>query len=199
MLKFTSLKSQGRIYSVQKHLANACLHQGPTPNQRAEIQRCQSIMVKEKWFRGQAEYALGTTIEKDPYRKRLLLDSCCSWRLHQPLGRVATRLRGISSMLNPGSSVWMRSYCSLDFSYFRTLHPGFFVSLYFCMFDVVFCMLKSYSLLLGFCNMAQWWRTLPSTGHAASTPGTPGKPSKIIKFQACPQGTKSHQNWSQSF
>ena len=26
----------------------------------------------------------------------------------------------------------------------------------------------------------------------------PGKPSKIIMFQACPQATKSHQNWSQS-
>ena len=41
----------------------------------------------------------------------------------------------------------MKSYCSLDFSYLRNLHPGFSVSLYSCRLDHVFCMLKSYSRL----------------------------------------------------
>ena len=47
-------------------------------------------------------------------------------------------------------------------------------------------------------NGAQGQYQIPSSGHVASAPGPPGKPSKIIMFQACPQATKSHQNWSQS-
>ena len=39
---------------------------------------------------------------------------------------------------------------------------------------------------------------IPSSGHGSSAPGPHGKPSKIIKFQACLQASKSHQNWSQS-
>ena len=44
---------------------------------------------------------------------------------------------------------------NLIHSYFRNVHPGVFVSLYFCMCDVVFCVLKSYSVPLGYCNGAQ--------------------------------------------
>ena len=47
-------------------------------------------------------------------------------------------------------------------------------------------------------NGAQGPTHLPSSSHGSSAPGPPGKPSKIMKFQACLQATKSHQNWSQS-
>ena len=47
-------------------------------------------------------------------------------------------------------------------------------------------------------NGAQAPAHLPPSGHSCSAPGPPGKPSKIMMFQACPQATKSHQNWSQS-
>ena len=52
-------------------------------------------------------------------------------KIRRPLFRGATRLRSISSILYPVSSVSF------------ILHPGFFVSLYSCMFDVVLCILDS--------------------------------------------------------
>ena len=95
-----------------------------------------------------------------------------SARIRQPLGRGATRLRGISSILYPGSSVVhiTNSDCSLHFSYFRNLHPCVSVSSYSCRFDVVFCMLKSYSKLFGNCNWAQGPAKIPRTGHGCSAP-----------------------------
>ena len=71
-------------------------------------------------------------------------------------------------------------------------------SFYSCRFDIVFCMLKSFSKLFGYCNGAQGPAKIPPPSHGPSAPGPPGKPSKVMKFQACPQGTKSHQNSSQS-
>ena len=62
-------------------------------------------------------------------------------KINQPFGREATRLRGTPSTLCPGSSVRRGAYCSLDFSYFRSLHPGFFVSLYCCKFNAELGML----------------------------------------------------------
>ena len=55
------------------------------------------------------------------------------------LGREATRLRRISSSLYPGSSVWMKSQGSFDFSYFRNLHPDLVVALCSCKVDAVAC------------------------------------------------------------
>ena len=78
-----------------------------------------------------------------------------SWKPGWPLGRGTTRLRGIS-ILYPGSSVWMRSHCRLDFRSFAVCTLVFsYISLYCCMFDIAFCMLKSYSILFGHCNGAR--------------------------------------------
>ena len=66
------------------------------------------------------------------------------------------------------------------------------------MFHDVFCMLNSSWKLFGSWNGAQGQYQIPSSGRAPSRPGPPGKPSKIMKFQAWPQATKSHQKWSQS-
>ena len=46
-------------------------------------------------------------------------------------------------------------------------------------------------------NGAQGQYQIPSSGHGCSAPGPPGKPSKIVMFQAWPQATKSHTNWSE--
>ena len=54
---------------------------------------------------------------------------------------------------------------------FRDLHPGFFVSRYACKFDDVFCMLKSYSILFGYCNGVQGRTKLPRTGERCSALG----------------------------
>ena len=78
--------------------------------------------------------------------------------------------------------------------YVRNLYPVVFVSLYSSMLDVDFCMLKSYCILFGYCNMAQACTTLAPTGHGYSAPGHVGKPSKISIFEACPQGTGIHAN-----
>ena len=93
-------------------------------------------------------------------------------------GRGATRLRRVSSILYPGSSVLMRSYCSLGFSYFRNAHPVFFVSLYSCMFDTVFCMLKVLQLF-GCWNGAQPALNLPPTWRMPRIWGYPMVDVKI--------------------
>ena len=84
-------------------------------------------------------------------------------KIRRPLGGGATRLLGISPILYPGSSVGVRSNCSLDFSYFRCLHPAFFVSLHSCTIDGALCMVESYSILFGYCNRAQEPPNLPPT------------------------------------
>ena len=53
-------------------------------------------------------------------------------------------------ILYPASSVVMKACYSLDFPYFRNLHPGFFVSLHSCRFDTVFSCCK-----IGFCHTLQ--------------------------------------------
>ena len=66
------------------------------------------------------------------------------------------------------------------------------------MFHDVFCMLNCSWKLFGGSNGAQKTYQIPPSGHESSVSAPSGKPSQIIMFQACPQATKSHPNWSQS-
>ena len=76
----------------------------------------------------------------------------------------------------------MKSYCSLI--------P---VSLYSCMFAVVFCILKHYSIPFGCCNGAEGQTKLSPTIHNCSNLLFPPlkKPSTIIRFQTHLKGNKS--------
>ena len=68
-------------------------------------------------------------ISRSPIRAEDLL-----YNIRRPLGRGATTLRGISSILHRVSSVVTRSCYNLDFSYLRNLHPVFFLSILFLHF-----------------------------------------------------------------
>ena len=86
-------------------------------------------------------------------------------------GPLCARLRGY--LLHFVFECLFFVYCRLDFSYFRNLPLGFFVSLYSCIFIVAFCI---FCKLLQTVWLLEWGprtRQLPRTGHGCSSPGPP--------------------------
>ena len=100
--------------------------------------------------------------------------------------------------LSPASSVVMRACYSLDFSYFRNLHPAFSYPFIPACFMMYFACWIAAGNCLEDDNGAQGPSHLPSSAGRPPVRDPSGKPSKIMKFQACLQATKSHQNWSQN-
>ena len=118
-------------------------------------------------------------------------------KIRRPLEEGPPGCEGFALDVSPGSSVVMKACYSLDFSYFRNLHPAFSYPFIPACFMMYFACWIAAGNCLEDDNGAQGPTHLPSSGHVASAPGPPGKPSKIMMFQAWPQATKSHQNWSQ--
>ena len=105
---------------------------------------------------------------------------------------------GTCSILYPASSVVMRACYSLDFSYFRNLHPAFSYPFIPACFMMYFACWIAPGNCLEDDNGAQGQTQIAWNGHGSSAPEPPGKPSEIMMFQAYPQVTKRHQNRSQS-
>ena len=102
-------------------------------------------------------------------------------KIRRPLFRGATRLRRISSILYPVSSVSF------------ILHPGFFVSLYSCMVDVALCILHSAASNLAVDSAAL---DRPVTTHRAGTLdlGLPqGSHENSSNFKPIPGHQKSNK------